>query len=354
MFSLHRQKVFESDWPSTAAVALHTPGKSLSIPPVLECGGYWLPRGSVDYVAELVDVVKTAVWGILPSHIHYSSSSRGLVKVCVSLSLSLSIYIYIYIYICVSLHTSLTLSLSLPLAKQDYLWSVPPTIRVLLDQKKGVHVAQKYSFREMRQIHRHNIIHTSDRLIGQFSDILLDASTVRPAINISSILGMKEHVPSGDSNRVASVFNPFTSNKNEAKDILKKDGTNVPLFEKFLKHLDLAASAFSHLQYKESQEHLSGASAVQAELKKLVDSLLSMRTGTFTCKDMRKETKLLSLANAKEGIPEKAYKFEKGPSEKKHQSRRIWTWVFGVFGSILIGCVVGYDVATSKSRRALL
>jgi hypothetical protein len=81
MFSLHRQKVFESDWPATAAVALHTPGRSLSIPPVLECNGYWLPRGPADYVAELVDVVQTAVWGILPAHIHYSSSSRGLVKV---------------------------------------------------------------------------------------------------------------------------------------------------------------------------------------------------------------------------------------------------------------------------------
>jgi hypothetical protein len=249
----------------------------------------------------------------------------------------------------------LTLSLS-PSCLQDYLWSVPPTMRMLLDQKRGDQYSHKYSFRERRQIHRHSIIHASDRIIGQFSDILLDASTLRPAVNISSILGMKEYIPAGDSNRVASVYNPFTAtaNKNEPKDILKKDGTNAPLFEKFLKHLDLAASAFSHLQYREAQEHLKDASMVQTELKKLVDSLLSMRTGSFTCKDMRKETKLLSLANKREGIPEKEYKFERGPSEKKNQSRRIWTWVFGVFGSILVGCVVGYDVATSKSRRALL
>ena len=80
MFSLHRQNVFESDWPRTAVVAVIPPiGKVLYVPPCHECSGYWVKRSSYDYVSDLVEVVQTAVWGILPSHTHYSTSSRTLV-----------------------------------------------------------------------------------------------------------------------------------------------------------------------------------------------------------------------------------------------------------------------------------
>ena len=81
MFSLHRQKVFESKWPSSAVVALSAPGRPLIVTPNIECGGYWVPRGATDYVTELIQVLQSAVWGILPTHTHYSSSSRGLVQV---------------------------------------------------------------------------------------------------------------------------------------------------------------------------------------------------------------------------------------------------------------------------------
>ena len=82
MFSLHRQGVFESDWPSTAVVAVLAPKDMvLYVPPSLECSGYWVKRTVNDYVSDLVEVMQTAIWGILPSHTHYSSSSRTLVKV---------------------------------------------------------------------------------------------------------------------------------------------------------------------------------------------------------------------------------------------------------------------------------
>ena len=83
MFSLHRQSLFESDWPSSAVVAVRTAGGQPleSVRSGLECAGRELPRGYNDYIGELVDVISAAVWGILPSHTHYSSSSRSLVQV---------------------------------------------------------------------------------------------------------------------------------------------------------------------------------------------------------------------------------------------------------------------------------
>lgn len=199
------------------------------------------------------------------------------------------------------------------------------------------------------------MIHSCDQIIGRFSDILLDASSIRPAINITSILGLKEHRPSSSNRRTVSTANPFSKNKNSAKDALpkKEKKKEDSLFTRFLKHLNLAAASFSHLDYEGAQTHLKYAEMVQIEMKSLVDSMLNMRSGSLTCRDMRIETKIQTLANKAEGIPEKEYKHEKGVAEKKHAKSRKWTWIFGVLGSVLLGCIIGYDVASSKSRRAL-
>lgn len=83
MFSLHRQHIFESAWPSSAVIALRTSHDRpvSSIHSGLQCGGMEVPRGSSDYIGELVDVIQAAIWGILPAHTHYSSSSRSLIQV---------------------------------------------------------------------------------------------------------------------------------------------------------------------------------------------------------------------------------------------------------------------------------
>ena len=238
---------------------------------------------------------------------------------------------------------------------KDYLWAVPPLLHTLLDKATNQKEKLDFSFREIRQISRHNVIHLSDQIIGRFSDILLDASSIRPAVNISSILGLKEHRPSSSQTRTVSTLNPFSKNKNSAKDALAKTGKKkeVSIFERFLNHLNSAASAFSHLDYTAAQTHLKDAGKVQVEMKLLVDSMLRMRTGSLTCRDMRVETKMKTLSNKAEGIPEADYKHEKGIGAKKHEKSRRWTWIFGVLGSVLMGCVIGYDVATSKTRRGL-
>ena len=88
IFSLHRQHVFESDWPSSAVVTVRSASDRAvqSVKSGLECGGIEISRGASDYLGELVEVVQAAIWGILPSHTHYSSSSRSLVQVTSYLS----------------------------------------------------------------------------------------------------------------------------------------------------------------------------------------------------------------------------------------------------------------------------
>ena len=83
MFSLHRQHIFESAWPSSAVIALKT-SNNRPLPFIysgLECGGVEIRRNNMDYTGELLDVIQAAVWGILPAQSHYSSSSRSLVQV---------------------------------------------------------------------------------------------------------------------------------------------------------------------------------------------------------------------------------------------------------------------------------
>ena len=235
------------------------------------------------------------------------------------------------------------------------MWAGPSSIRQLLDSNDRT-ISGEHSFRERRQIPRHRIVHLSDQIIGKFVDVLIDACTMRPAINITSLLGLKEHRPNLYS-RAGFPSNPFTfQGKKEVKqvDVLK----NVPagkvseksLFESFLSHLDLAAAAFSHLEYSIAQTHLNDASATQIKLTKLVESMIQMRTGSYTCKDMRKETRLQSLGqDASPGGDEHV----KGHFEIKHHESRGWTWFFGIIGSILIGCLVGYDVSTSKAKRGM-
>ena len=222
-----------------------------------------------------------------------------------------------------------------------------------------------YSFRERRQIPRHGVIHQSDQLIGKFTDILLDASSMRPAINISSLLGLEEHKPNAFA-KSDSNTNPFAPNgQKEVKQInvLKKAG-KVPeksIFESFLSHLDLAATAFSHLEYSVAQDRLKDAAKVLEKLKVLVDSMMNMRTGSYTCKDMRHETKINSLieknsvddSTVKDKSKIKDGEHVRGEYERKHVENRRWTWFFGILGSIIIGCVIGYDVATAKTKRGL-
>lgn len=229
-------------------------------------------------------------------------------------------------------------------------------MRQFLDSKKENDHLEDFSFRERRQIQRHGVIHSCDKMIGKFSDILLDASSIRPAINISSILGLKEHQPNGINSRFNSMNNPFSKNKNEAKDILKKNekSEEKSLFEKFLYHLDLSATSFSHLDYTKSMSHINDAKKIQNELKDLVDSLIRMRTGSYVCKDMRIETKVRQLENIRNGIQEADYAHTKEQNQKIHESRRTWTWILGILGSMIIGCIIGYDVASSKKRRVLL
>lgn len=193
------------------------------------------------------------------------------------------------------------------------------------------------------------MIHTSDQILGRFSDMLIDAASIRPAINISSLLGLREH----DSNKKIVKNNPFASiSKNKAKltklDVEKK-GVSVEkgLFELFVSHLDSAASAFSHLEYKSAQNHLDNASKIYLELKELVEGIMRSRSGLLSCKDMRKETIL-------EGTDEDhIHKHVKGKFEKKFVENRRWTWFFGIIGSIFIGALIGYDVSTTKVKRGI-
>ena len=83
IFSLHRQHVFESAWPSSAVIALRT-SNNQPLPFIhsgLECGGIEIRKSNMDYMGELLDVIQSTIWGILPAHSHYSSSSRSLVQV---------------------------------------------------------------------------------------------------------------------------------------------------------------------------------------------------------------------------------------------------------------------------------
>lgn len=193
------------------------------------------------------------------------------------------------------------------------------------------------------------VIHTSDQLLGRFSDMLLDAASIRPAINISSILGLKEH----KSNSKIITNNPFASiSKNKAKlskqDVEKRNVVvEKGLFELFVSELDLAASAFSHLEYLSAQNHLEDASKVYLRLKELVEGIMISRSGILSCKDMRKETILDEIDK------DYVHTHVKGKFEKKFVENRRWTWIFGIIGSILIGGLIGYDVSTSKVKRGL-
>jgi hypothetical protein len=179
--------------------------------------------------------------------------------------------------------------------------------------------------------------------------MLIDAASIRPAINISSLLGLKEH----DSNKRIIKNNPFASiSKNKAKltklDVEKKSvSAEKGLFELFVSHLDLAASAFSHLEYVSAQSHLDKALKAYLKLKELVEGIMRSRSGVLKCKDMRKETTL-------EGTDEDhIHTHVKGKLEKRLVKNRRWTWVVGIMGSVFIGALIGYHVSTTKVKRGI-
>lgn len=169
------------------------------------------------------------------------------------------------------------------------------------------------------------------------------------------------------------------------------------LFELFVTNLDLAAKEFSHLEYSSSLDYLNKASEIQIKLKNLIENIIKARTGSLHCKDMRQITQINLLENSKntknnednENIDNESsngnnveknkmskkdkniqnsrnnkdnknnrnikenHKHVKGENELKNEERKRMTWVFGIVGSILIGCLIGYDVSTSKVKRGL-
>jgi hypothetical protein len=161
--------------------------------------------------------------------------------------------------------------------------------------------------------------------------------------------------------------NGKNENSNNQKDVKKKNqiSDEEGLFELFLSNLDLAAKAFSHLEYSISLSYLKEALKIEKKLQDLVETIIKMRTGVLTCKDMRKETKInnfkdlngkvqINKENSEENSKENHKKsHEKGDSEKMNERRKSRTWFFGILGAVFIGGLIGYDVSTTKVKRGI-
>ena len=308
-----------SDWPTSAVVTLR--GRSgTPLPGVrsgLDCGGSELPKSAEDYTSDFLNEMLSALHGIVPPHLHYSSSSRRLVT--------------------------------------DYMWAQPPAMRTLLVSPE--HAGDGYSFREHRLVPRHALLHGADAVLASFASTLQDLGAIRPAVNVTSLLGLDHILNSAVETTGFTMTKTKTINKGERSRpavasfptaTTTGDGSKGGLAA-FLYHLDRMAESFAQMNFALAMASLASASMVLEELKKEVDGRIKGRTGVMFCKDMRPHSVTYRTADTMEyaGVnnnndPEKNVLLER--------KRRGQFWLF-MMAAVLVGGVVGWVQSRSSHAK---
>ena len=230
----------DAHWPATAVVAARTvsgvplPGARSG----LECGGSELEKTADDYKSDLLGEMLRALYGISPAHHHYSSSSRRVVA--------------------------------------DYTWAPPPAMRTLMMAGGHHDAGDGYSFREHRMVARHAIVHDTEAVLASFAGVLADLGAMRPAANVSAIVGLGHLlVPNIEVSAFSTaaalqsraVGGKATSAGAAAVAAARQTfptGSAViageyGLLAAFLFHVDAAADAFAQLNFPLAAEFLSHA-----------------------------------------------------------------------------------------------
>ena len=243
----------ESDWPTSAVVTIR--GRSgTPLPGIrsgLSCGGVELSKTSEDYVGDLLSAVLSALYGLVPPHLHYSTSSKRIVA--------------------------------------DYLWAQPPAMRTLL-QRQG-DTGDGYSFREHRAISRHVLIHGTDSILSSFATTLMDLGAIRPAVNISSVLGLEHLITPIAGNTGFTKGTPINDPSKALFPLNSVTGTGEHgLLAAFLYHLDRSADSFAQLNYPLALLSMNNAHEVADDLREQADKIVQGRMGSIFCKDMRPQS----------------------------------------------------------------
>lgn len=248
----------------------------------LECGGIGVPAGPGYSDEVLMLNFREAIWGILPSHLHYSSASKSVVT--------------------------------------DYLWATPPSlIRSPLSSSsdraasgtKGTYNNGE-SFREKRSVPRSTLIKRAVFIITRFTSTIKQAHNMVPAVNITDLLDLSSFYDmeselfaltskppaSSSAATTATSSSSSTSSKkfsssssSQSKNAKKNRHAPAPtkskgissFFSNLLMTLDQFASDISHLEFEAATLRLNNAEVMLSTLESSISNIVSQRQGSITC-----------------------------------------------------------------------
>ena len=249
-------------WPENAIISLRSTDQIsasadmdsviLRSKPLLQCGDNTLPSGAATDVvrSELRAAMKHAIWGLSPTHTHYSGSSGRVL--------------------------------------QDYLWHTPVAMQYDLEMQVGLNAVD--SFIDRRAFSRMRFIYEAEHILAKFQNLCDEASSVHPPINSTILFELeidyntlqtaaqsagfsRKLFLGGSGSGVAATSAGAVSNSGQPG-----------LLSDFLQHMDDAAKEFSHLGYASALQSLNNAESRLRKLQLRMEHILNSRTGTLSCK----------------------------------------------------------------------
>ena len=245
-------------WPENAIISLRSKdqiGASddmdavvLQAIPALQCGGSVLPSGTATDIvrSELHAAMKEAIWGMSPTHTHYSGSSAHVI--------------------------------------QDYLWHTPVAMQHDLEMQVGLNAMD--SFIDRRAVPRMRFIYQAEKILSMFQNLCNKAGSVHPPINSTILFELEINYGTLKTAAQTAGFGKKASSSND-NHVVVKVKSQPGLLSDFLRYMDEAAKEFSHLSYASALQSLNNA---QSRLKKLqvrMEHILNTRSGTLSCKSAR-------------------------------------------------------------------
>lgn len=261
-------------WPGQAVITINhikqpqssSPGPALEYAPSsvstgLECAGFGIPAGGSYSSEQLWNSLREAMWGISPTHVHYSSAAQQFV--------------------------------------QDYFWYAPTIMRVkeTRNNEWSPELALKMgeSFREKRAVFRHTLFHRAEFVLNRYVEAIKAASELVPPVNITDLLDLMDDpnlstATAGTSRDVKSVGKLFDLNGKNTNSVAsgsKKSSKNKQdqpgLLEGFLKAMDSLSADVAHLEYLSANSHLNTAELKVVLLEDRIKRIIRSRTGTVEC-----------------------------------------------------------------------
>jgi len=225
-------------WPNTAVLHLQqSVTKGVLQSTGLQCDGIVIPATRSGSIHQLKVVLREAIWGIPPPHLHYNGVSQKTVH--------------------------------------DYLWISHSSIFSINEN------LIEDTFREKRAVPRNNLIKRCEYIISRFASIIQTAEAIYPPVNMTHLLGMglsTQSIPKIEQG--SKKVKQFKFNSIDVKLVSDPDDIdNKGLLEDFLVALDDAATDISHLEYDIAYLRINNAETKLLNIEKEINIILSNRQG---------------------------------------------------------------------------